>query len=161
MQVLITSLFSGLPKEVVTFFIAMVPAFELKASIPVAVLKFNLNPQVALLCSVAGGLVMGILIFGLFRFLFKAVLGKVEFMKRIYKRSVGKLKKKNNKKFEIGEGLLIMLLIIIPLPGFGSFLGALVASILQTKINKMLAYLIWGNFLAGGIVLATLMGLKL
>ena len=154
MQAMIASLFSGTSKEVVTFFLAMIPAIELKASIPIAILRFNLSPQVAFMCSVLGSLLMGVLIFVLFRFLFKTLLNKMKFINKAQKNRYGK-------KYKIGEGMLIIFLIAVPLPGFGSFLGAIVASLLQTKINRMMIYLVCGNFLAGGIVLAAIMGLKL
>jgi uncharacterized membrane protein len=160
MQAILTSLFTDIPKEASTFFMAMIPAIELKASIPVAILKFKLAPQVAFLWSFLGSLTMGILFFILFRFLFERFFARIKFVNKIWKKSIGAWRGHKN-KFGIVEALIILFFMIVPLPGFGSFLGAIVAAILRTDFNKAISYLIWGNFLAGGIILLEIFGLKL
>jgi hypothetical protein len=57
----LTGLFS---KEVVVVFLAALPIFELRLSIPIAVLKFNMPAQKAFLLSILGNMLP------LFRFYF-------------------------------------------------------------------------------------------
>lgn len=161
MSAMLTFLFSEMPKELVTFFIAMIPGIELKAAMPVAILKFGLSFPVAFVWSFLGSTIMGILMFVLLRFLLSKVKSKISFISQLWEKSIGKFQKRYGKKIEIGEACLMIFLIIVPVPGFGIFMAAVSAAILQLNYYKAASYLILGNFLAGGIVLAGIWGLKL
>lgn len=161
MQAMISSLFSNMSKELLTFFMAMIPLAESKVSIPVAILKFKLSPQVAFLWSFLGSLLMGVVIFVLLKFLFERVLLRNKVVNKIWDKSIGVLRKRNSGKFKVIEVLVIIFFTVIPLPGFGIFLGGVVANILRTNFDKAIACLIWGNFLSGGVVLIGIFGFKL
>ena len=156
---MITSFFSEMSKELVTFFLAMIPLIELKGAISIAVLKFNLAPQVAFVYSVMGSTVMSVVVFVLLKFLLIKAIVKIGFIDKLWKNSVGALRSRSRKKFKIGEGLAILFLSVVPVPGLGSFVAAILAALLQTNTSRAISWLILGNFLSGGVVLVVLWGL--
>lgn len=161
MQTIVIALFSGMPKELITFFISMIPVIELKAALPVAILKFNLSYQIAFAWAVLGSTLMGIIIFVLTKFLFESIVAKINFIDKIWKNSIGVCKNRFGKKFEIVESIVIMISIAMPLPGLGSFFGALLGAFLRINFRKNIFYILWGNILSGIIVLTVIFGFKL
>lgn len=160
MQAVIINALADLPKELITFLMAMIPGFELKAAMSIAVLKFNLSFGWAFLWSTLGSFSMGAVFFGVFNWLLQKILKKFIAAERLWFGTIGRLREIYKRGFRIWEGGLLILFIIIPLPGFGSFFAALLAALVQTDAKKALAYLWLGNILSGIIIMEILIGLK-
>ena len=62
MQEIIINALADMPKELATFLMAMLPVTELRAAIPVAIIKYNMSPWLAFAYAVLGNAIMGALI---------------------------------------------------------------------------------------------------
>lgn len=154
MQEAIITFFVGMPKELATFFMAMLPITELRASIPIAILKYNLSPWTAFSLSVLGNTLAGSLVLLLIEPITKIIIEKVGFINKLWTKYIDRLHKKHKKSFEKWEAVALIFFIAIPLPMTGAFSGAIVASIFQIPPKKAIPYIFLGCFIAGTIVTA-------
>lgn len=129
--VVLTKFFS---KEIATILIATLPIFELRLSIPLAILKFHLSPIDAFFLSILGNILP---IIPLLLFLRWAVT-RLEYI-----RGIGKLLtwwfNRAEKKSQVVQtygfwGLVIF--VAIPLPGTGAWTGCVVATLFKFKLSK-------------------------
>ena len=143
--------------ELITVLIGMIPVFELRAALPVAITVFNLPWYEAFYLSVIGNLlpVPFLLLFfdGVSRIIQKNATGK---------RFIDWLLRLGNKRSDIVRkyklaGLVFF--VAIPLPGTGAWTGSLVAYILGLKFWPTLIAICIGVICAGIIVtILTLLG---
>ncbi len=141
-----------MPKELATFLMAMLPVTELRASIPVAILKYNISPLWALTYSVLGNALMGTLVLLLIEPITKLIIEKVGFVHKLWIKYIDRLHKKHKSSFEKWEALALIIFIAIPLPMTGAFSGAVAASIFQIPPKKAIFYIFMGCLIAGIIV---------
>lgn len=139
--------------ELQTFFLAMLPLGELRASIPVALAVYNLNWFWALFISVLGNLVPPVLIL-LFLSRVSAWLSKhfavfEKFFNWLFTRT---RRDKAQKVAKYGP-FALFLFTAIPLPFTGAWTAALVAFVFGVPIKKALPFIAGGIFIAGIIVL--------
>ncbi|MAG21823.1 MAG: ligand-binding protein SH3 [Candidatus Diapherotrites archaeon] len=132
------------------------PWIELRASIPVGI-SMGLPWQLVFITAVATNAVLGPLVyFGLDKLL--PFARKIDFVDYIYNRII---KKTQRKAFPYVEkyGLLgIALFVAIPLPGSGSWSGALAAYLLGLSHRKFAIANLLGVLIAGAIVTALSLG---
>ncbi len=152
MQETIISLFVGMPKELATFLMAMLPITELRASIPVAILKYGLSPLSAFFWSVLGNVFLGALAILLIEPITKFIIKKSEFLDKIWRRYIGRLRMKNKEKFSKWEAWALVSFVAIPLPMTGAFSGAVAASIFQIDTKKAISLIMLGCIISGAIV---------
>lgn len=152
MQEIIISWFSGLPEELATFLTAMMPVTELRASIPVAILKYEMHPFWAWFWSVAGNTIMGGLVMLLVKPGSKLVIERVGFLHRFWEKYIERIRSKNEEKFEKWGALALITFVAIPLPVTGAFTGAVAASVFQIDFKKAISALFAGCVIAGIIV---------
>ncbi|HBI16561.1 MAG: hypothetical protein UR60_C0003G0016 [Candidatus Moranbacteria bacterium GW2011_GWF2_34_56] len=152
MQEIIINAFTGMPKELATFLIAMMPVTELRASIPVAILKYEISPFLAFTYSVLGNTLMGTLVLLLIEPVTKLIIEKVGFIHKLWTKYIDRLHKKHKDSFEKWEAVALIIFIAIPLPMTGAFSGAVAASIFQIPPKKAILYIFLGCFIAGAIV---------
>ncbi len=139
-------------KYLKTFLIAMLPIIELRGALPIALIKYNLNPYGAYLISIIGNIIVVpfILIFidSILKFLSKTKLKKLaEWITK--KGDKAKNKIINHEK---GVYIALMLFVAIPLPGTGAWTGSLAASFLKLDKKKSFLYISLGVLLAGIII---------
>ncbi|KKP68998.1 MAG: hypothetical protein UR66_C0002G0055 [Candidatus Moranbacteria bacterium GW2011_GWE1_35_17] len=154
MQEIIINALANIPKELATFLMAMLPVTELRAAIPVAILKYNMSPWLALTYSVLGNTLMGVLVLLLIEPITKIIIEKVPFIHRIWTKYIDRLHKKHKESFEKWEALALIIFIAIPLPMTGAFSGAVAASIFQIPPKKASTYIFLGCLIAGVTVTA-------
>ena len=141
--------------EILTLGMAMVPVIELRGAIPFGLAQ-GLRPWDAYLLSVLGNMIPIPFIILLLRRIFDVlsriprVGGLVESLER-----KAHLKGRIIGKYRI-FGLI--LLVAIPLPGTGAWTGALVAAILEIRLQNALPAIFVGVLIAGGIVLGASCG---
>ncbi|HFC76882.1 MAG TPA: ligand-binding protein SH3 [Candidatus Moranbacteria bacterium] len=152
MQEIIISWFTGMPKELATFLMAMLPITELRASIPVAILKYGLSPFSAFFWSVLGNAFLGVLALLLIEPVTKLIIEKNNFLDKMWQKYIGKLRGKNKDKFAKWEAWALVSFVAIPLPMTGAFSGAVAASIFQIKSKKAIPLITLGCLISGTIV---------
>ncbi|MFC1608800.1 COG2426 family protein [Patescibacteria group bacterium] len=158
MQEIIISWFSGLPSELATFLTAMMPVTELRASIPVAIVKYEMHPFWAWFWSVAGNTFMGALVVLLVEPISQMIIRRVGFINRFWEKYIGRIKNKNVEKFEKWGALALITFVAIPLPVTGAFTGAVAASVFNVEFKKAVPALFLGCVIAGVIVTALTLG---
>ena len=140
----------NLSKEMFTFFLSMLPVFELRLSIPVAMKVFQMPVVKAFLISWVGNIVPILPIIFLLEPIRK-LLSKIKFIEKffdwLYKRTI----KKSKNVIKYGA-IGLSLFVAIPLPITGAWTGSIAAIIFDIKPKYALPAIILGVTLAGIIV---------
>lgn len=139
-----------------TMGVAMVPVLELRGSIPFG-LALGLSPGMVYVVSVLGNLfpVPAVMLF--VRSVFQWLRKWSRWDRRIdWLETRAHLKGRFIQKYRL---LGLVLLVAIPLPGTGAWTGALVATLLNIRIRVALPCILFGVLIAGGIMMATSLGL--
>lgn len=137
-------------------FLTLVPAFELRASIPIGIAMGVPWQEVFLIC-VAVNILLGPLVYFLLD-KFLLFFCRFAWIDRLYNAIVRRTRKRAEpyaKKY----GLLgIALFVAIPLPGSGSYTGALAAYLLGIGYKKFAIANLVGVLIAGALVTAASLG---
>jgi len=152
MQETIIQWLSDFPKGWATFFMAMMPITELRASIPVAILKYGLSPLEALFWSVSANAMLGSIVVLTIEPITNTLIKKSTFFNKLWQKYIGRLHEKHKRKFDKWESWALVLFVAIPLPVTGAFSGAVAASIFRIKPTKAIPLLALGCLIAGTIV---------
>ncbi len=140
-----------------TVFVSMFPIVEIRGAIPYGT-ALGLTPAVAYIAGVIGNM-LPIPVLVLFtKKVFEWLKAHGYFLKITrWLENKAHIKGKTVQKYSFW-GLFI--LVAIPLPGTGAWMGALVASVLDMRLKKCIPSIILGVMAAGIIVLATTYGVK-
>ena len=138
-----------IPRELVAFFVSMLPIVELRGGIPIAAIM-NIEFLPALGLCVAGNLLP-------IPFILLLIIPIFNWMKttKLFRPLVRKLESKTlakRDKLEKGEFLGLMLFVGIPLPGTGAWTGALLAALLGIKFKKAIWAIVLGVLIAAAIM---------
>jgi uncharacterized membrane protein len=147
-----------LGKIIMTFLISMVPVVELRGAIPIGVAK-GLPIITSVIVSILGNLLPVPFIIIFIKRIFKWLRTKSERLNSF----VTKMEERAEKKSDIVNkyafwGLAV--LVAIPLPGTGAWTGALVAAMMEMKLNKAFPSIAIGVVAAGIIVAVITYGVK-
>lgn len=160
-----------LTRILILFGITMIPAFELRASIPFGILAgrvdlpFGLHvegmglewPMVFIIC-VVSNIILGAIIFPLIDHIMR-FLEKIPFVGRLWNKIVVRAQKKIHPYVEKWGTIGVALFIAVPLPGSGSYSGALGAYLLGISYRQFLLANVIGVTLAGiAVTAATVTG---
>ena len=131
--------------------ITLIPALELRASIPYGILNTNLHWLVVFMVCVIANIVLGILVY---YFLDKIifVIKKIKFIEKFWDMYVKKIQKKIHKAVEKYGEFAVAVFIGIPLPGSGVYSGALAAYLIGLSNKKFIIANIIGVLIAAVIV---------
>ncbi len=154
MQEIIINWLAGMPKELATFLMSMLPVTELRASIPVAILKYGLSPWSAYFWSVLGNTILGAITVILINPITNLIISKIGWLDKIWQKYIGRLQEKHKDKFAKWEAWAIVSFVAIPLPMTGAFSGAVAASIFKIKPKKTIPLIFLGCAISGVIVLS-------
>ena len=150
----------GAGKALATLIVSMLPVVELRGAIPVGV-SLGLPVWEAAIISVAGNMLPVPFIIAFVRVVFSWLRGKSKRLCRLADKleTRAKVKASAVKSYAFWG---LMLFVAVPLPGTGAWTGAMIASVLDMRMNKAIPSIFGGVCIAGLIVsLATAGVLKL
>ncbi len=131
--------------------ITLIPALELRASIPYGILKLGMGwITVVIVCSIANMIIAPVEYFFLDRIVH--VFLRVKWIERMYRYYVEKTQKKIHPQIEKYGEWAVAVFIGIPLPGTGVYTGTLAAYLLGLGYKKTIYAAILGVLVAAVIV---------
>src|SRR6056297_3038016 len=143
--------------EIITFFLAMTPINELRGTIPIGILIYNLKPGLVFFLAVLGNIVPAFFLFWFWKKGARFLMDKSQFFNKIFNWLFKRTRKRFYKKYTIYGDLLLILIVAIPLPFTGAWTGSLVSYIFGTSYWKSVSLISMGVVIAGIVVtLATL-----
>jgi uncharacterized membrane protein len=154
-----SSWFSNFPPELATFFIAMIPISELRASIPIAIKIYELPVWSAYLWSVLGNLVPMILIVLILAPVADFLSRHIRLFQKFFEWLFRHTRHRGEKKFEKWGEFAVFLLTATPIPLLGGWTGPLAAFVFNIKLKKSIPLIILGCMAAGIIVTVLTIGL--
>lgn len=131
--------------------ITLIPTLELRASIPYGILRADMHWWFVVLVCVVTNIVLGPLVY-LFLDKVMALLLRFAWLNQIYGRTVTRTQRRIQKSVDQYGEMGVALFIGIPLPGTGSYSGALGAYLLGLGYRKFIVANIIGVLMAGFIV---------
>jgi len=131
--------------------ITLIPTLELRASIPYGILKGDLPWWVVVFVCVVTNIILGPVVYLL---LDKGVglLQRFQWLDRIYQRTVERTQRRIQKSVDRYGEIGVALFIGIPLPGTGSYSGALGAYLIGLGWRKFILANIIGVLIACAII---------
>ncbi len=139
-----------LSKELSIVVIAMLPVFELRLAIPVAMLYFKMGWCQAILLSLLGNIAVIVPLLLFFKYFFHR-LEKVPFLGVVFQWWFRRVEKKSNIVRQWGFWGLVAF-VAIPLPGTGAWTGAVAATLIEMSTKKAFFAIITGVIIAGIII---------
>lgn len=148
--------------QVCTFLLSITPVFELRASIPIGVLSYNLPVWEVLMISFAGVLGVSMLTYCSLWYFMPIIRRHIPLLNRFIEKIFEHTRKKHSKKMKILGDMALIAFIAVPLPGSGGFTGALLCYLFGARWQTTLFLLSIGIFLSALIVMGvTLFGREL
>ena len=138
--------------RVVTFFTAMTPIGELRASIPLGLGVYHMNIYETYIISVIGNLVPAIAILWLLEPLSRFLIRKFKVFDRFFTWLYNRTRKKYSGKFEKYGGYALVGFVGIPLPVTGAWTGSLIAFVFGIPPRKAILHVFIGVLISGVIV---------
>jgi len=147
----------GVAPELIVVIISMIPVVELRGSIPVAILLFNIPWLEAAVLSIIGNMIpvpFLLLLIDWFLGLISKVKPGRKFTEWLFTRT-----RRKGKSIEKYEEIGLVIFVGIPLPGTGGWTGALAANIFGLRFWRSMLFIFFGVIMAAIIVTAlSLMG---
>lgn len=132
--------------------LTLIPTFELRASLPYAILVLEMPWLTAFILVVIINIILGPIVYFALHFFLEFVI-KIPFFKRIYDRSLHKVQDKIKPKVDKYGFWGLAIFIGIPLPGSGVYTGALAAFVLDIKPKQFILASIVGVLIAAILIL--------
>lgn len=154
----IIDFFANFPDGLATFLIAMIPVTELRASIPLAITVYHMNPVAACVYSVMGNILAGIIILLFVENILHFFLAKFPQVNNLWQKYINRIHVKNQEKFEKWGAVALVAFVAIPLPLTGIVTGAVAASIFQVPFRQAIPLLALGSVIAGVLVTVLTIG---
>ncbi len=145
--------------ELQTFFIAMTPIGELRASIPIALWTYNLPVWSALLFSILGNLVPVIILLYFLEPLSRYLSHQFYFFNRFFNWLFERTRRKHSLTVERWKEFALVMLVAIPLPFTGAWTGAIVAFVFKIPFRVALTLIFFGIVIAGLIMTLLTLGI--
>jgi uncharacterized membrane protein len=153
MHEFVINLFSGFPKELATFLIAVIPITELRAALPLAYKVYGLSAFWSWFWSVAGTFFAMVLIVLLLDPIAGFLSKHLNLFKDFFNWLFEHTRKRANGKMEKYGEWAIFILAATPIPLLGGMTGALAAFVFGVPLKKSLPLLLFGTMVSGLIVL--------
>ena len=149
-----------LPKELITFLLALLPVTELRLSIPIALEVFHLPVWSAYLFSVLGNWVPLVLIISVLDPISLFLRKRIDVFEKIFAWLFAHTKRINQSKFEKwGKDLTVIILVATPVPFIGGWTGAVAAFVFGIPFKRALPLVTAGVLIAGLIVTILTLGI--
>jgi len=137
----------------------MLPITELRATIPLALIVYEMPIWSAFLLAILGNLIPVILIIWFLNLLInKFLIHQIYIFNRFFSWLFERTQRKYSKKFERWRDLALVVLVAIPLPFTGAWTGALAAFVFGIPIKRAFPLIALGVLIAGIIVTTITLG---
>ena len=138
----------------------MLPITELRATIPLALIVYDLPVWSAFILAVLGNLIPVVFIIWFLNLLInKFLLHRIYIFNRFFSWLFENTRRKHSKKFERWRDLALIILVAILLPFTGAWTGALAAFVFGIPIKRAFPLIALGVLIAGIIVTAITLGI--
>lgn len=138
--------------EISVFFTAMLPFVDIKLAIPLG-LKLGLSSISTFLFAVAGNMVPAAAAIFLLGPVSNCLRRRFKSIDHFFEKLFRKTRKEHSKKFERYGDLFLVIFVAAPLPGSGSFGGAVAAFIFGLDPWKSLTFITLGSSIAALFIL--------
>jgi uncharacterized membrane protein len=135
-----------------TFFTAMVPVGELRASIPLGLGVYKLDIYSTIIFSILGNLIPAVVIVYALEPISKFLMKRFRIFDRFFTWLFNRTRKKFYKKFEKYSGFALATFVGIPLPATGAWTGAIIAFVFGIPPKKAVLDIFLGILMAAAIV---------
>lgn len=132
-----------MPHELTVFFAAMTPLLNLKLAIPLGI-KLGLSNLSTVIFAVAGTIIPAAIILAIIEPVSLFSRKKSQYIDKFFQKLFHTTHKQNSKLFQRFGALILILIVAIPLPGFGSVEGAIIAFIFGVEYWKAISYITLG-----------------
>ena len=145
--------------EIIILLTSMLPITELRATIPLALIVYEMPVWSAFFWAVLGNLIPVILIIWFLNLLInKFLIHQIYIFNRFFSWLFERTQRKYSKKFERWRDLALVILVAIPLPFTGAWTGALAAFVFGIPIKRAFPLIALGVLIAGIIVTSITLG---
>lgn len=141
----------------ITFFLAMTPVGELRASLPLAISVYKMPVEVAFLLSYLGNIIPPIFIILFLEPVSKFLSERSIFFKRFFDWIFRRTRAKSE-IIERYEVLGLIIFVAIPLPLTGAWTGSIASFLLGMRPIRAIISVLLGVFIAGIIVTLSTLG---
>ncbi len=145
--------------ELKTLLIAASPILEIRGSIPIALKIYDLPIWSAYLWSFLGGFIPVIFTFLIFGVAANFLGHHVYFFNRFLTWLFERTRRNHSEQFKRFRRLALLLLVAIPLPFTGAWTGSVAAFVFGIPFRKAFPIIIFGNAIAGLIVIGLTLGI--
>ena len=155
----VVTIFKGLPPEIATFLIAMIPIAELRGAIPVALTVYQLPILTTFLLSVIGNMLPAAALIWLLGPVSGYLMSHNRFVAKFFNWLFERTRHKFIGKYEKWGELALVLFVAVPLPATGAWTGAVAAFLFGIPKKRAVVLITAGVAVAGLIVSAMTLGL--
>jgi uncharacterized membrane protein len=141
-----------MPDELIVFFTSMTPIGELRASVPLGLLTYDLSWQVVFVLAVIGNFLPVPVVLFLLRLTGDRLQGLQNPIGALLRWRAGQVKRVWEPRVQRYGFWAIVLIVAIPLPFTGAWTGTLVVWALNVRTHTGLAAIALGVVIAGGTV---------
>ncbi len=150
-------IFNGLPSELSTFILAMMPVTELRASIPIALSVYDMPIFSAMFFSILGDVVpVFIILIGVER-MYKFISSKSDTGKKYFDWFFSRTEDKFSGKYAKYGAIALISFVALPLPFTGAWSGSVAAFIFRIPFAKAFPLIFIGIVISA--ILVTLISL--
>ncbi|MCF7740797.1 MAG: small multi-drug export protein [Candidatus Marinimicrobia bacterium] len=132
-------------------FFTLVPALELRASIPFGIFYTDLPWLSVFITAIISNIILGFVVFYLMKIIIQ-VITKIKFVNSLWQKYVERTRKKIHEGVEKYGEWAVAVFIGIPLPGSGVYTGALAAFLIGLDPKKFWVANVVGVLIAGVVV---------
>ncbi|MCR4312508.1 MAG: small multi-drug export protein [Candidatus Uhrbacteria bacterium] len=150
----IIAAFAGFPNWLAVILLSMIPVTELRATIPVAILAWDMQPIVVFFLALIGNAIPFFPIFFGFLAARRCIEQRLPWTVRWFDRLLARAHRKLGNKFEKYGMFGLAMFVAIPFPGTGVWMGTLIAVALELPFRRAVIAVLGGEIVMGVIVLA-------
>ena len=157
LQELLTNLFSNFPHWLATLLLSSLPVTELRGSIPIAILQYQMNPAEAYILAVIGNMIPVIPLL-LYLEPVSNYLRRFKSWDRFFNWLFSRTHRNHSATFEKYGTLGLAIFVAIPLPATGAWSGCAAAFVFGIRFRHALMAITAGVLIAGIVVTAVTLG---
>jgi len=155
----VVELLRGVPDELTTFIVAMLPIAELRGAIPLGILGFDLGWVVTVVISVIGNMVPVVFLLWLLEPLSKALRNRFALWERFFSWLFERTRRKYKGRFARVGDIALVTFVAIPLPITGAWAGSIAALVFGVSRVKAFFLIFVGVLIAAVIVTGITLGI--